>query len=237
MIRQLLNKIIGNTKGEKYELDSCIPTKYLLSTALSKMNELWRGFWVRIHFKKHNQGKRVFVGKHVTIKCKNKISCGRGVSIGQGSYINALSKNGIVIGNNVSFGRNCQIECTGVLRELGEGLAIGDGVGIAANAFIAVRGNVSIGKNTIFGPNVKIFSENHNYSNVDVPIRLQGDNRKGVKIGEDCWIGANAIILDGVTIGNGSVIAAGAVVTKSVDDYSVVAGVPARLIKKRGEDK
>jgi acetyltransferase-like isoleucine patch superfamily enzyme len=233
MIRQLLNKVIGNTKGERYELDSHIPTKYLLLTAISKMNELWRGFWVRIHFRKHHRGKRVFIGKHVTIKCKNKISCGRGVSIGQGSYINALSKNGIVIGNNVSFGRNCQIECTGVLRELGEGLTIGDGVGIAANAFIAVRGNVSIGKNTIFGPDVKVFSENHNYSKVDVPIRLQGDIRKGVTIGEDCWIGANAIILDGVTIGNGSVVAAGAVVTKNIDDYSVVGGVPAKLIKKR----
>jgi acetyltransferase-like isoleucine patch superfamily enzyme len=237
MIRKVLNKFISKTKGEKYELDSDIPTSYLFSVACLKVEELWRGFWIRIHFKKGHCGKRIFIGKHVTIKCKKKISCGRGVSVGQGSYIDALSKEGIIIGDNVSFGRNCQIECTGVLRELGEGLIIKDGVGIASNAFIAVRGKVSIGKNTILGPNVKIFSENHNYSSINIPIRLQGDNRKGVIIGDDCWIGSNAIILDGVIIGNGSVVAAGAVVTKSIDNCSVVAGVPARLIKIRGQNQ
>ena len=136
--------------------------------------------------------------------------------------------------NNVSFGRNCQIECTGVLRELGESLVIEDGVGIAANAFIAVRGNVRIGKNCIFGPNVRIHSENHNFDDKNIPIRLQGATRKGVTIGEDCWIGSGVTILDGVNIGRGCIIAAGAVVNKDVEDYSIVGGVPAKLIKYRG---
>ena len=234
-MRKLLNKVISSIKGEKYELDKDIPSSYLLGTVLLKACQIWRGFWTRIFFKKKNKGKRVFVGKHVKIKCKKKVSCGRGVTIGDYTYIDALSKGGVVIGNNVSFGRNCQVECTGVLRELGESLIIEDGVGIASNAFIAVRGKVHIGKNCIFGPNVRIHSENHIFLNKQVPIRLQGASRKGVTIGEDCWIGSGVTILDGVTIGKGCVIAAGAVVNKDFEDYSIVGGVPAKLIKYRGE--
>ena len=141
------------------------------------------------------------------------------------------------VGNNFSLGKNSIIECTGVIRELGEELVIGDNVGIAANAFIAMRGKVEIGSNTIFGPNVSIHAENHNFSDTDKPIKLQGATRKGVKIGEDCWVGSKAVILDGVTIGSHSIIAAGAVVTKDVPEYSIVGGVPAKVIKMRKETK
>jgi acetyltransferase-like isoleucine patch superfamily enzyme len=64
-------------------------------------------------------------------------------------------------------------------------------------------------------------------------MKEQGVTQKGIVIEDDCWIAANSIILDGVTIGRGSVVAAGAVVSKSVPPYSVVAGVPARIIKSR----
>ncbi len=61
----------------------------------------------------------------------------------------------------------------------------------------------------------------------------QGLNKKGIKIGDNVWIGAGCTILDGVEIGTGSVVAAGSVVTKSVESYTIVAGVPAKVIKKR----
>ena len=230
-MRKLINKLISKTKNESYEVDPNIPTGTLISILFSKFFQLVRGFFTRIHFKKGHKGKRVFIGKKVKIKCKKKISCGRGVTIGDYTYIDALSKDGITIGNNVSFGRNCQIECTGVLRELGESLVIEDNVGIASNAFISVRGKVVIGKDTIIGPNVSIFSENHNFNQKDIPIRLQGASRKGVTIGKNCWIGSGVIILDGVAIGDGCVIAAGAVVTKDVPSKSIYGGVPAKFIK------
>ncbi|MCR5207733.1 MAG: acyltransferase [Eubacterium sp.] len=119
------------------------------------------------------------------------------------------------------------------MRELGEGLEIGDNVGIAANAFISVRGSVKIGDNTIFGPDVKLFSENHIFEDTETPIYLQGATRLGIEIGEDCWLGAGVTVLDGVKIGKGCVIAAGAVVTKDVPDYSIAAGAPAKVIKSR----
>lgn len=231
-MKKFLNKVISKIKGEPYKLDEDIPSLYLIGLVFTKAIQLIRGFFVRIHFAKGHKGKRVFIGKNVKIKCKGKISCGQGVTIEDGCFINALSHDGIVIGNNVSFGRNSIIECTGVLRNIGEQLIIEDGVGIAANAFIAVRGKVRIGKNCIFGPNVRIHSENHIFSDVDTPIKDQGESRIGVEIGENCWIGSGAIILDGVTIGKGCVIAAGAVVNKNVEDFTVVGGVPARIIKK-----
>ena len=147
--------------------------------------------------------------------------------------INVLLKPSPQIGNNFSIGRNSIIECTGVLRELGESFEIGENVGIAANAFIAVRGKLKIGNDTIFGPGVSIHTENHNFNEVDKPIRLQGATRKGVEIGEDCWIGSKSVILDGVKIGSHVIVAAGAVVNKDVPDYAIVGGVPAKIIKMR----
>lgn len=96
-----------------------------------------------------------------------------------------------------------------------------------------IHSNVKIGNNVIMGPDVKIYSRNHNYSALNVPIQFQGKIQKTTTIGNDVWIGANVIVLPGVTIGNHVVIGAGAVVTKDVPDYAVVGGNPAVVIKMR----
>ena len=114
-----------------------------------------------------------------------------------------------------------------------DGNEVGNNVGIAQNCFIQVRGQVTIGNNIIFGPGVGIFSENHNFSETDKYINEQGESRKGVKIEDGVWIGTAATILDGVTIGKNSIIAAGSVVNKDVPPYAVVGGIPAKIIKYR----
>lgn len=96
-----------------------------------------------------------------------------------------------------------------------------------------IQSNVTLGDNVIMGPDVKIYSRNHNYDSLNLPIRLQGKNYFSTNIGDDVWIGANVLIMPGVTVGNHVVIAAGSVVTKDVDDYAVVGGVPAKIIKSR----
>lgn len=138
-----------------------------------------------------------------------------------------------MIGNNVSIHKYTIIDCTGVLRNLGEELIIGDNVGIAQNCFIQVRGKVVIGNNVIFGPNVSIFSENHVFENPELPVSVQGETRKGVTVEDGVWVGTRATILDGVTVGRNSIIAAGSIVTRDVPPYSIVGGIPAKVIKYR----
>lgn len=232
-MRKILNKLISKIKGEKYEIDEAISISTMFGLIWTKGMMVLRGILRKPFF---NKSKGIlFIGKRVKIKNKKKITFNGSATIEDGCFIEALSKGGIEIGNNFSLGRNSIIECTGVIRELGEKLIIGQNVGIAANAFIAMRGKVEIGNDTIFGPGVSIHAENHNFKDLDKPIRLQGATRKGIKIGKNCWIGSKVIILDGVNIGDNVIIGAGAVVTKDIPDYAIAAGVPAKIIKNRRE--
>ena len=87
----------------------------------------------------------------------------------------------------------------------------------------------------MFGPGVRIFSENHMHDDLDIPMISQPTVRKGVSIQDDVWIGGGATILDGVLIGTGSIVAAGSVVTHDVPPRGIVAGIPARLLRIRAE--
>lgn len=232
-MKKLVEKLITKIKHEPYKLDEAMTSVDLAIILKDKGMQALRGLWKGLFF-----GKRsgiVFVGKRVVIRHAGHIQAQGGLTIGDGVYINALSKDGIHFGDNVTIGAGSVIECTGVIRELGDGIVIGSHVGFAQNAFIAVRGPIEIGDDCIFGPNVAIHSENHVFADVDTPIRLQGATRQGVRIGSGCWVGEGAVILDGVEIGEGCVIAAGAVVNKDCQANSIVGGVPARILKKRGE--
>lgn len=112
-------------------------------------------------------------------------------------------------------------------------LSIGKNTFININCFIQASGGVVIGNDILIAPNVSIYSENHVFRDIHRKINQQGYERKKVIIGNNVWVGANAIILPGVNIGDGSVIAAGSVVTKSFPRNSIVGGVPAKIIKKR----
>lgn len=130
-------------------------------------------------------------------------------------------------------GRNVNIE-RGVFFGSGSEISIGDNSGIGINARIS--GPLEIGKNVMMGPDVMIYTSNHNYRDINIPMIQQGEtDKQKVIIEDDVWIGARAIILKGVHIKRGAIIGAGSVVTKDVLEYEIVAGNPAKLIKKRGE--
>ncbi len=95
-----------------------------------------------------------------------------------------------------------------------------------------IIGPVTIGNNVILAQNVVLSGLNHGYENIDLPIHMQPVSVHEIIIEDDCWIGANAVITAGVTIGKHSVVAGGSVVTKSIPPFSVAAGNPARVIKK-----
>jgi len=95
-----------------------------------------------------------------------------------------------------------------------------------------VIGPVTFGHNIILAQNIVISGLNHNYEDPDLPIVQQNVYTKLIRIEDDCWIGANAVITAGVTIGKHSVVAAGSVVTKDVPPFSIAAGNPAKIIKQ-----
>ncbi|MGP8321299.1 MAG: acyltransferase [Methanosarcinaceae archaeon] len=115
--------------------------------------------------------------------------------------------------------------------------SIGECSGVNVNTWINAMGGVTIGNDVIIGPFVIIHSANHKFDRLDIPIQKQGCEKLSVNIEDDVWIGANAIILPGVTIGRGSVIGAGAVITRDIPPYSVAAGVPAKVIRNRKDKR
>jgi acetyltransferase-like isoleucine patch superfamily enzyme len=111
-------------------------------------------------------------------------------------------------------------------------LEIGDEVFISQHC--TVSGNVRIGRGTLIGGFVTIIDGNHVIDDQRKPIREQGGRQMPIVIGEEVWIGSNAVILQGVTIGDGAVVAANATVTHDVPAGAIVGGTPARLIRMRG---
>lgn len=132
----------------------------------------------------------------------------------------------------VACGKNVNIERHAIFSPE---CSIGDNSGIGINC--EIYGPVSIGNDVMMGPEVVIYISGHAHERTDVPMRLQGsDAIKPVKIGNDVWIGRRVMIMPGVTIGDGVVIGAGAVVTKDIPDFAVVGGVPAKVSKYRKAD-
>lgn len=111
-------------------------------------------------------------------------------------------------------------------------IEIGDNSSLGINCMIPY--DLKVGKDVMMGPYVVIIGDNHRFDNLDLPMRLQGTQEyPPVRIGDDVWIGARAIILPGLTIGNGAIIGAGSVVTKDVPPYAICAGNPAKIIRYR----
>ena len=111
-------------------------------------------------------------------------------------------------------------------------VCLGNGSGIGVD--FELNGPVTIGNNVLMGPEVVVYTLNHRYEDSNIPIVLQGFSpMKRVVIGDDVWIGRRVMIMPGCHIGKDSVLAAGAVVTKDVPEYSIVGGVPAKVIGTR----
>lgn len=229
---KIIEYFLSKVKKEKHILSYPFSFRDLFTVLFDKGFSVIRGGVLIKPFLKKSKGV-VFAEKGARIQFGHKVKVGSGLNLMKHATINALSYDGVEIGNNFTLGKYAIIECTGVLRNVGSSLKIGNNVGINHYCFIGVRGDIEIGDDVIFGPRVNIFSENHNYEQINVPIKHQGVTKDKTVIGNDVWIGANVSIMSGVNIGDGCIIAAGAVVTKDIPSYSIVGGVPAKIIKNR----
>ena len=134
------------------------------------------------------------------------------------------------LGRGVRIGRGCFLTADDGVLELDDNVALSPCVHVSADS-----GRVIIGAHTAIGPGTVIRAANHCFARTDLPIMRQGHTPGQIVIETDVWIGANCVITPDVRIGRGAVVGAGAVVTRDVEPFDIVGGVPARVIGRRGE--
>ncbi|MBE9230873.1 acyltransferase [Cuspidothrix issatschenkoi LEGE 03284] len=175
-------------------------------------------------------GNEVFIQHGVELIGSSCIEIGNGVNIFKGVRLDAKGHkhNRIYIQNWVTIERNVDI---GSMDNTS--IYIGENTYIAPGVCIAGQGDIHIGKNCMIAANCGIYANNHVFTDLLLPIKQQGTTREGIIIEDDCWLGHGVTVLDGVKIGKGSIIGAGAVVSKNIPPYSIAVGVPAKVIKDR----
>ena len=176
-----------------------------------------------------SMGRNVAIGKGVVIRHPAKIRIGDNVAIDDHCLLDAkgADNRGIDIGSNVVIGRQSILHCKN-----GD-IALGDHVNIGVNCDITSSNQVEIGAKTLIAAYAYIVGGDHDISCADTALMDQGRVGKGIAVEADCWIGAHAVVLDGVRIGSGSIVGAGGVVNRSLPPKSVSAGIPARVLRDR----
>lgn len=191
-----------------------------------------RGFLKRFFFKK-SKGL-LFIGRNTKISHANNIMVGKNVKFERNSEIQGLSKKGLIFEDNVTIGAFTMIRPSSYYGvDIGEGLKIKKNSSIGPLSYIGCAGYIEIGENVMIGPKVSFFAENHNFGDKKTNIKEQGTNRKGIVIEDNCWIGSNVVILDGVRIGHGSIIGAGTIITGNIPPNSKVIDKRNKIIVDR----
>lgn len=227
-----LDKVIGKFLGRRgFSLSKDIPISYIIGKGSKYTFDIIRGAYRRIGL--GDVGSNLMVGRHVSLQMKKNIFLGNSVRLEDGVKVDALSVGGVHMGNSVKIGSNSIVACTGSLKELGKGLSIGNNSSFSEYSYFGAAGGISIGNDVISGQNVRFHSENHRYKDKEKLIRQQGVEHKGIKIGNNVWIGAGAVFLDGAQVADGCVVAANSVVRGHYPENKVIGGVPSRILKGR----
>lgn len=205
--------------------DKCI---ILFNTGIKVLRGLWYRLWLK-------QARGLFlVGKGVQITHAGHIHCGKSVKFEDYAEIHGLCSQGLHFGDHVTIGRGVMIRPSSYYGgDLGAGLTMGEHSSIGPHGYVGCSGKITIGNHVMFGPKCSLFAENHVFSDTDATIKSQGVFQKGITVEDDCWIGSNCVILDGVTIGKGSVIGAGTLVTRDVPAGSIVMDKRNKTIQNR----
>ena len=173
-------------------------------------------------------GTDVRIDTGVRFKRAYGIQLGNQVTMEPGTYLRNIGTNGqIWIGDQVYLDHGVDIKA----HQNGK-IEIGDRAYIGPYACLSGK-SINIGKSCLIASHTGIYASNHLFADATRTIKGQGLSYKGIAIEDDCWLGSGVKVLDGVTIGQGSVVGAGAVVTKSIPPYSIAVGVPAKVVSQR----
>lgn len=157
-----------------------------------------------------------------------------GLRIGKGTKISFRCRIDCSEGGKIRIGRNCVLHPGSSLIPTRDGfIRMGNDCSLNPSSILYGHGGLTIGDHVRIAAHVIIIPANHSFHRSDILIRSQPLSRKGIVIGNDVWIGAGAVILDGVEITSGCVVAAGAVVSRALRRAGIYGGVPARLIAER----
>lgn len=175
----------------------------------------------------------VLMGRGARIKGLRNIEFAGPAKIGAYTLIDARYCSSVRLGRNFSLGDFSTLLASGS-RLRCPGITMGDNVSFGQYCHIGGGFGLTIEANCLFGPYASLHPESHVTTRMDVPIKMQGVTGTGIRIGEDNWFGAKATVLDGVILGSGNIIAAGAILTRgSFDSHTLYAGVPAKEIGRR----
>ncbi|MDH5509006.1 MAG: acyltransferase [Nitrospinota bacterium] len=174
-------------------------------------------------------GRGVVFGADVWFRHPKKIRIGAGTIIDDGALLDAKgsANKGITLGENCYIGRASVLSCK-------EGdIVFGDYVNLSTWCNISSNSSITIGEKTLLGPFTSLFATTHNFDDPEIAVLDQGWTSKGIKIGANCWLGARVSVLDGVTIGDDTVVGTAALVTADLPDRVVAVGSPARVARAR----
>jgi len=171
------------------------------------------------------------IEKNVRLRYANFIHLGHGSYIDEGVYIHACPA-GVYIGSNTLIMHGAVLHVYNFRNLPHSWIKIGENSLIGEYSVIRGQGGVSIGNRVYTSPMTQLIAVNHVFDDPNRPFTEQGITAQGIVIEDDVWLGSNVVVTDGVRIGKGSVVAAGAVVTQDVPPHTVVAGVPARIVRE-----
>ncbi len=216
--------------------DGIIPfLEFELATLLfgnlsGSLGYLLRGWSYRRLFKSADRG--VIIGRGITLRHPRRIRLGQRVAIDDYVLLDAggTGEEGMVIGDDVIISRNCVIQ-----GKTGH-VVIGDKTQIGCNTVVSSVTGILIGQSVLIAGNCYIGGGRYSFDRIDLPIMEQTTYSRGpVIIKDDVWLGAGSVIVDGIQVGKGCVVGAGAVVTEDLPDYAIAKGVPARVDGFRGD--
>lgn len=222
MVKGIFQKLLVNA-GKNYQIDPRIPNKLFYQTLTKRATMLIRGFL--------KTGKKVFIGSNTKILNSQNIVFGKSVTIDKHTIIDGFSSHKIIFGDCVKIGAFSNLNSTSHFSKYGIGLKMGNNSAIGDYTHFGAAGGIEIGNDVIMGSYISFHSENHNFLDASKLIREQGVTSKGIKLGNNIWVGAKATFLDGCIVGNNSVVAAGAVVNGVFPDNVVIGGIPAKVLK------
>lgn len=175
------------------------------------------------------------VEDHVRLCMPANIHLGRNVYLDYGVYLHACPQ-GIFIGDDTFVMHGSELHVYNFRGLPRAGIWIGRNCFIGESCLIRGQGGVRIGEHVLLAPRVQILAVNHVFDDPARPVMQQGISGQGIEIEDGAWIGAGAIVVDGVRVGRNAVVGAGAVVTRDVSPRTMVAGVPARLVRQLDPD-